>query len=607
MPLIAIIGTLGAEAAAAAAAAPALAAAAVPLAATAIPSAAAIGAMAAPTLGGIASAAPALGGMTAAELAGGVGANAGLMSGEVAAAQAAGAGAGTGITAAPTAAGIGMAPAAPLAPAGLMSDQVAIAQGAGNTAGTGMTGIDVAPGGYTGVIPQGGTVEAAKAGEAATRSAFQNGINSALKFTKDYPILTSVGLNVAGSLLTPSPSGPTKKKYGPSRDLSGFQRSTPSTVAYNPSYISQGYAVGGPVEEMAAQNAAGANTTYPQAGLQTPMYANPQIQRPMATNVISPSGDIAVDPYTGEQKFASGGNVGPEGRLGKIATDSAQLAAGQPRNVGIEGSRGVIGELMAKSHMKGRPMNFSASQPTAPAYVQSAYNPNYDASQGITQAQLNNSPAEYDYMYDQLNRFAGYAAGGNVDAEDTEAAQAAYNRKIMGIKSEQEKADTAETLKAYNAKGMSGGKGYSKTQQSNSPFTAANKEYAALAKKYGIPVAPMAKTSIDLSGSPEEDFAAGGIAHGLGGYSDGGRLLKGPGDGVSDSIPAVIGNKQPARLADGEFVIPARIVSELGNGSTEAGARQLYAMMERIQKGRKKSIGKDKVAVNSKASKHLPK
>jgi hypothetical protein len=103
----------------------------------------------------------------------------------------------------------------------------------------------------------------------------------------------------------------------------------------------------------------------------------------------------------------------------------------------------------------------------------------------------------------------------------------------------------------------------------------------------------------------EEKFASGGISH-LGDYSDGGRLLKGPGDGVSDSIPASIGGRQPARLADGEFVVPARIVSELGNGSTEAGARKLYAMMERVQNARKKSVGKDKVAVNSKSDKYLP-
>jgi len=106
-----------------------------------------------------------------------------------------------------------------------------------------------------------------------------------------------------------------------------------------------------------------------------------------------------------------------------------------------------------------------------------------------------------------------------------------------------------------------------------------------------------------------QQMASGGISdahYNLGGYSDGGRLLRGPGDGVSDSIPATIGEKQPARLADGEFVVPARIVSELGNGSTEAGARKLYAMMDRVQGARASTVGKGKVAKNSKADKHLP-
>lgn len=109
-------------------------------------------------------------------------------------------------------------------------------------------------------------------------------------------------------------------------------------------------------------------------------------------------------------------------------------------------------------------------------------------------------------------------------------------------------------------------------------------------------------------GMPGVDFAryAGGGISALGSYSDGGRLLKGPGDGVSDNIPAMIGNKQPARLADGEFVVPARIVSEIGNGSTDAGAKRLYAMMDKIQKTRQKTVGKGKVAVDSKAYKHLP-
>jgi hypothetical protein len=97
-------------------------------------------------------------------------------------------------------------------------------------------------------------------------------------------------------------------------------------------------------------------------------------------------------------------------------------------------------------------------------------------------------------------------------------------------------------------------------------------------------------------------YGGGGISD-LGGYSDGGRLLKGPGDGVSDSIPATIGGKQPARLATGEFVVPARIVSELGNGSTDAGAQKLYAMMDRVQKARRKTKN---VAADTKAHKYLP-
>ena len=97
-------------------------------------------------------------------------------------------------------------------------------------------------------------------------------------------------------------------------------------------------------------------------------------------------------------------------------------------------------------------------------------------------------------------------------------------------------------------------------------------------------------------------YGGGGISD-LGGYSDGGRLLKGPGDGVSDSIPATIGKRQPARLATGEFVVPARVVSELGNGSTDAGAKRLYDMMDRVQKARRKTKN---VAADTKAHKYLP-
>ncbi len=82
-------------------------------------------------------------------------------------------------------------------------------------------------------------------------------------------------------------------------------------------------------------------------------------------------------------------------------------------------------------------------------------------------------------------------------------------------------------------------------------------------------------------------YAEGGITS-LGGYSAGGnpRLLEGPGDGMSDDIPATIEDKQPARLATGEYVISADVVSGLGNGSTDAGARELDRMMTRIRRAR---------------------
>jgi hypothetical protein len=87
------------------------------------------------------------------------------------------------------------------------------------------------------------------------------------------------------------------------------------------------------------------------------------------------------------------------------------------------------------------------------------------------------------------------------------------------------------------------------------------------------------------------------ITNAAGGYMPGGiamlakgRYLKGNGDGVSDSIPArFAGSGQEARLADGEFVIPARVVSEIGNGSSDAGARKLYAMLDRVEARAKKA------------------
>jgi hypothetical protein len=113
--------------------------------------------------------------------------------------------------------------------------------------------------------------------------------------------------------------------------------------------------------------------------------------------------------------------------------------------------------------------------------------------------------------------------------------------------------------------------------------------------QYDMPTDP-------YSGNIAQRMADGGITS-LGSYSDGGRLLKGPGDGMSDDIPARIGRKQEARLADGEFVVPADVVSHLGNGSTDAGAKTLYAMMNKVRKAR---TGTKKQGRQIESSSYLP-
>ncbi len=103
---------------------------------------------------------------------------------------------------------------------------------------------------------------------------------------------------------------------------------------------------------------------------------------------------------------------------------------------------------------------------------------------------------------------------------------------------------------------------------------------------------PAAQTATTVV--PDADTSGGGL-------KDGG-FLQGRGDGMSDSIPATINDKQPARLADGEFVVPADVVAHLGNGSSKAGAQRLYEMMARVRKAR---TGTTKQAPEIKAEKFV--
>jgi hypothetical protein len=312
-----------------------------------------------------------------------------------------------------------------------------------------------------------------------------------------------------------------------------------------------GLAPGGVVENEAAIKSVGMNTDFPMAHIDTPIYANPMMSRPDARNVVNPSGDVSVDEFTGEPRMASGGIAG--------------MASG------------------------------------GPSY---SYDPN---TQQFTQLR---APSPYSPL---TAASSGGGFGGMIAALIDK-----YNsRNLTPAQRGQKVSGGTDAPPAPETPRVTGGiiPAEPVAQAPQSIYDTPVNQRLGLTSFY-----PTMDYSLDKFGSqfqpppppPEESVeqkAAGGMAGGgynLGGYSDGGRLLRGPGDGVSDSIPASIGGRQPARLADGEFVVPARIVSELGNGSTEAGARKLYAMMDRVQKQRKKSVGKGKVAVNSRADKHLP-
>ena len=312
-----------------------------------------------------------------------------------------------------------------------------------------------------------------------------------------------------------------------------------------------GMAVGGPVEEMSAENAVGGNMMYPQSQLKTDMYSNPMMQRPMPTNVIHSGIDAPVGAYTGEPRFAEGGST-----ESKYSYDPAT-------------------------------MKYTQTTSAAPTASKLSGNPFVDGLFGLFGA----GP------YGNGVRMGGIGMGGGV--------------RIPVNTVGQQPTVTTETSGGMMAPAVQAQPQAQPQAQQANPIVPniqlqpqrTPEQQLGLEGFYDMMDAQLAKKGAQMQGMAGGGMA--GMSH-LGGYSDGGRLLRGPGDGVSDSIPASIGNRQPARLADGEFVVPARIVSEIGNGSTEAGARKLYAMMDRVQKARRKTVGKGKVAVNSKSERFLP-
>jgi hypothetical protein len=317
-------------------------------------------------------------------------------------------------------------------------------------------------------------------------------------------------------------------------------------------------AVGGPVEQMAAENAIGSNAMYPQSQLHTTMYSNPMMQRPMPNDVISSGIDAPVDRYTGEQRMAFGGT----------ATAKANAPSSD-----------------VKYSYDPATMQYTQTTSAAPTAGNFSGNPFIDGMVGL-----------FGIGPYAMGGNRGIGMGGGVRIPgNTTAPQPTVTTQTMG----------GVATPYMPPSGLAAADTSMVPNIQIQPQQNANQQLGLEA------FYPMMEQQLAMQGAQmkQQGYAEGGMADGgysLGSYSDGGRLLRGPGDGVSDSIPASIGDGQPARLADGEFVVPARIVSEIGNGSTEAGARKLYAMMDRVQKARRKTVGKNQVARNTKAEKLLP-
>jgi hypothetical protein len=391
-----------------------------------------------------------------------------------------------------------------------------------------------------------------------------------------------------------------------------------------------GLADGGTVEQMSRLNAIGANTGYPMANQMSSTYATPA-ERPISENIIRPQGDANIDPYTGEQKFADGGYTQPQeyrryyGQGKPPGEDYYYVSGGmapsyymyRPAGGADADSASGVSNFFDPSYFNPKTGTYGTTTAAAPKLgteaveqTRETLEPMYQKyfGRGIDEAGLAAytarpfSEAELDKIFTGSEEYKPIAA-----AKAAAAKEASYATPEQG-------ADIYERIMGRQPD-IGGLEYYTKTNRMTpeemEKSLRGSEEYFRNLTKPFVPAITYGDTGrASIEGAPKYDpsqygFAAGGLSD-LGAYSDGGRLLKGPGDGVSDSIPAVIGERQPARLADGEFVVPARIVSELGNGSTDAGARKLYAMMERIQSARKKSVGKGRVATNTKSEKYLP-
>ena len=449
------------------------------------------------------------------------------------------------------------------------------------------------------VVPSGGPPSIKAAGLPPAPSGLSKGYQTVTDFMVAYPNYTAAGAYLGASklgLFDPKKQTFNDDKYdGP---LSRYQMSSdfegrhvdPTQYQYTPRYASGGIMGAAPVERMSNNAAMGTNTMYPMANMATSSFATPY-QTPQSTNMLAnmtPSGGGTVDAMSGEPnmqgtRMAEGGQVpgyASGGFFKNVFGDAAQLVGDAGAGVGqfvnnLGQGRVSIGrpesDQTADQIAKKYYTNTAPAQNVNPQQYQ--YSPQY-AEGGVTKYAKGNLTSSLDYYTNML--------GGESERQIAEASRPVGGKGDAGIARDTDP-DTAY-LSAAEAAAVRMGKVNAKANMQGLTLPRPKPINRINLKPQGVKQAE-ASASLD-----PEMAASGGImgASHLGGYAAGGnpRLLKGPGDGMSDNIPAVIGQKQPARLADGEFVIPADVVSHLGNGSTEAGAKKLHDMMNKVRKAR---------------------
>ena len=357
----------------------------------------------------------------------------------------------------------------------------------------------------------------------------------------------------------------------------------------------------GPVEQMSRDNAVGQNQMFPQSNINSPAFSS-ATNTPMGSNMIAPSGDTNVDPYTGAERFADGGLAAtPEAQ-------QVQLPPGVPQGIPLQAmpnaitqnavntnnafAQDLIARMAARNAANPVPGQTPPVVPTGIMAAAPYAPPTFDRPTNVAPIQFQNPKAIVGtkaYNDEQ----ARLAAEAEAQRQAQMAAMGGGGGPDYGSGGGDGGGDgggeaAGGLMKSYSGTKGSMVKGASDMSAIDDYVTQYQSDPAAvMAKaKNGDWNAMIALNKINKT--PNQNYAQGGNVANLGGYAAGGnpRLLKGPGDGMSDNIPATIGGKQPARLADGEFVVPADVVSHLGNGSTDAGAKHLYDMMNRVRKAR---------------------